>query len=323
MMKRFILLLIFGVITAYVEVLPQNLEVLENRYNYLRVNYEKDIQVLDSLKSILEKRAQQIEVEKQKQNPDANKINAFRSGSVTLSTSINNYQEKLENDVKELRNLSKTLEHKYAARIDSLKLLQKSMPENSEELNREILVYTERQLSIFPQIEMLSFNPRKILEIDLSKAKTNEEKFLLKEYLNNALTEVNSLLKETSIQSEEIENALILQKKSSKFLTDAELDRDIKVGNIARSSSTSRTSVNAGLGDEIKLDYSEQMNSYSLLVNQLNIFNKSENITSQKFMYKSGKTNLNLKEYSELLIEVKQKLNDYKLVLTNKLNQAK
>jgi hypothetical protein len=322
MMKRFILVLIFGIIAAYVEVLPQNLEVLENRYNDLRFNHEKDISVLDSLKGILEKRAQQIEAEKQKQNPDANKINALRAGSVTLSNTINNYQEKLETDEKELRNLSKSLDRKYSVRIDSLKLLKKSKPENSEKLDGEILFYTEKQLSIFPQIELLSFNPRKILEIDLSKAKTNEEEFLLKEYLNSALTEVNSLLNETSRQSKEIENALILQKKTSKFLTDAELDRAVKVGNITRSSSN-RTSVNAGLGDEIKLDYAEQINSYTLLINQLNTFNKLENITSQKFMYKSGKTNLNLKEYNELLGEVKQKLNDYKLVLTNKLNQAK
>ena len=55
----------------------------------------------------------------------------------------------------------------------------------------------------------------------------------------------------------------------------------------------------------------------------LNIFDKTENIATQKFTYKSGKANLNLIKYTELLGEVKQKLNDYKLVLTNKLNQAK
>lgn len=322
-MKRFIGFIILSLISGYAEMLPQNLEVLENRYNDLRAIYLRDVFVLDSLKGILEKRAQQIEVEKQKQKPDADKIIVLRAGSVTLSNTINNYYEKLESSAEELKNLTKSLDSKYSARIDSLKFLKKSIPDNSEKFDNEILFYTQKQLSIFPQIDMLSFNPMKILEIDLNKAKSAEEKVLLKEYLNSALAEVNSLLKETSRQSKEIENALILQKKTSKFLTDAELDRDVKVGNITRPSSNSRTGVNAGLGDEVKLDYTEQINSYSLLVNQLNIFNKSENITSQKFVHKSGEKNINLKEYSELLSEVKQKLNDYKLILTNKLNQAR
>ncbi len=77
------------------------------------------------------------------------------------------------------------------------------------------------------------------------------------------------------------------------------------------------------LADQNKLRIADQINSYALLLDQLKIFDKSESINSQKFIYKPGEANLSLKDYSELLKEVKQKFSDYKLVLTNKIEQSK
>ncbi len=278
--------------------------------------------ILDSLKNILETRAKQIENEKQKLNPDNDKIIKLMAGSVSLSNLIDDYQEKLDANSKNLKQLSKMLEARYSAKIDSLQLLKKSTKENSEKLDGEILLYTEKRLLISPQVDLLSFNPQKILEIDLTKTKNSDEKASLKEYLSSALAEINAELSEVTKQAKEIDAALILQEKTSKFLAETEFDRDFRPGKSSRSS-TARTYESSILSVQDKLVIADQINSYALLLDQLNIFDKSENINLQKFNFKSGKANLSLKDYSSLLKELKQRLSDYKLILTNKIEQSK
>jgi len=321
-MTKIILLSFVCLISFSFNASPQSLDALEKRYDNLRSVVKKDNMILDSLKNILETRAKQIENEKQKLNPDNDKIVKLMAGSVSLSNLIDDYQEKLDANSKNLKQLSKMLEARYSAKIDSLQLLKKSTKENSEKLDSEILLYTEKRLLISPQVDLLSFNPQKILEIDLTKTKNSDEKASLKEYLSSALAEINAELSEVTKQAKEIDAALILQEKTSKFLAETEFDRDFRPGKSSRSS-TARTYESSILSVQDKLVIADQINSYALLLDQLNIFDKSENINLQKFNFKSGKANLSLKDYSSLLKKLKQRLNDYKLILTNKIEQSK
>ena len=321
-MTKIILLSFVCLISFSFNASPQSLDALEKRYDNLRSVVKKDNMILDSLKNILENRAKQIENEKQKLNPDNDKIIKLMAGSVSLSNLIDDYQEKLDANSKNLKQLSKMLEARYSAKIDSLQLLKKSTKENSEKLDSEILLYTEKRLLISPQVDLLSFNPQKILEIDLTKTKNSDEKASLKEYLSSALAEINAELSEVTKQAKEIDAALILQEKTSKFLAETEFDRDFRPGKSSRSS-TARTYESSILSVQDKLVIADQINSYALLLDQLNIFDKSENINLQKFNFKSGKANLSLKDYSSLLKELKQRLSDYKLILTNKIEQSK
>ena len=321
-MTKIILLSFVCLISFSFNASPQSLDALEKRYDNLRSVVKKDNMILDSLKNILETRAKQIENEKQKLNPDNDKIVKLMAGSVSLSNLIDDYQEKLDANSKNLKQLSKMLEARYSAKIDSLQLLKKSTKENSEKLDGEILLYTEKRLLISPQVDLLSFNPQKILEIDLTKTKNSDEKASLKEYLSSALAEINAELSEVTKQAKEIDAALILQEKTSKFLAETEFDRDFRPGKSSRSS-TARTYESSILSVQDKLVIADQINSYALLLDQLNIFDKSENINLQKFNFKSGKANLSLKDYSSLLKELKQRLSDYKLILTNKIEQSK
>lgn len=300
----------------------QSVNELEKYFDNLRSVVEKDNLILDSLKNILETRAKQIENEKQKQNPDNGKIVKLMSGSVSLSNMIDDYQEKLETGAKNLKQLSKMLEAQYSAKIDSLKLLKKTNNQNSEKLDKEMLMYSEKRFLISPKVDMLSFNPKKILEIDLSKTKNSDEQTSLKEYLSSALAEVNSVLTDVTKQSKETDDALTLQKKISKFLAETEFDRDFRLSKTLRSSSV-KTDENALFGGDIRLSIVDQINSYALLLDQVNIFDKTERVNSKKFNYKPGSTNLSLKDYSQLLKDVKQKLSDYRLVLTGKIEQSK
>ena len=321
-MTKIILLSFVCLISFSFNASPQSLDALEKRYDNLRSVVKKDNMILDSLKNILENRAKQIENEKQKLNPDNDKIIKLMAGSVSLSNLIDDYQEKLDANSKNLKQLSKMLEARYSAKIDSLQLLKKSTKENSEKLDSDILLYTEKRLLISPQVDLLSFNPQKILEIDLTKTKNSDEKASLKEYLSSALAEINAELSEVTKQAKEIDAALILQEKTSKFLAETEFDRDFRPGKSSRSS-TARTYESSILSVQDKLVIADQINSYALLLDQLNIFDKSENINLQKFNFKSGKANLSLKDYSSLLKELKQRLSDYKLILTNKIEQSK
>jgi len=321
-MTKIILLSFVCLISFSFNASPQSLDELEKRYDNLRSVVKKDNMILDSLKNILETRAKQIENEKQKLNPDNDKIIKLMAGSVSLSNLIDDYQEKLDANSKNLKQLSKMSEARYSAKIDSLQLLKKSTKENSEKLDGEILLYTEKRLLISPQVDLLSFNPQKILEIDLTKTKNSDEKASLKEYLSSALAEINAELSEVTKQAKEIDAALILQEKTSKFLAETEFDRDFRPGKSSRSS-TARTYESSILSVQDKLVIADQINSYALLLDQLNIFDKSENINLQKFNFKSGKANLSLKDYSSLLKELKQRLSDYKLILTNKIEQSK
>ena len=321
-MTKIILLSFVCLISFSFNASPQSLDALEKRYDNLRSVVKKDNMILDSLKNILENRAKQIENEKQKLNPDNDKIVKLMAGSVSLSNLIDDYQEKLDANSKNLKQLSKMLEARYSAKIDSLQLLKKSTKENSEKLDSDILLYTEKRLLISPQVDLLSFNPQKILEIDLTKTKNSDEKASLKEYLSSALAEINAELSEVTKQAKEIDAALILQEKTSKFLAETEFDRDFRPGKSSRSS-TARTYESSILSVQDKLVIADQINSYALLLDQLNIFDKSENINLQKFNFKSGKANLSLKDYSSLLKELKQRLSDYKLILTNKIEQSK
>lgn len=319
-MIKNVLLILSCLISFTFILLPQSLNELESRYENLRNGIQKENLILDSLKSVLENRAHQIENEKQKQKPDNDKIVKLMAGSVSLSNSIEHYQGKLEESTKNLNRIIKGLDNKYSVIIDSLKLLKKSSKENLEKIDDEILFFTKNKLLISPQVEMLSFNPEKILQIDLNKAKSSEEKLSLTEYLSSALSEVNKLLTEVDSQLEEADEALTLQKKTSKFLSETEFDRDIRFQNLSKSTITNTQGVSSLTGDS-RESIADQFYSYMVISDQLNIFDKSKNVSSRKFSLQTDKSNLSLKDYSNLLKEVMKKLTDYKLVLTNKLEQ--
>ncbi|NWF89307.1 MAG: hypothetical protein HXY50_07555 [Ignavibacteriaceae bacterium] len=321
-MKRIICISFIFFVSNRFFVLAQSLEELEQKYEYYTNVYEKENSILDSLKSILEKRALQIEHEMKKKKPDDEKIIELRSGSATLSNTINFYQEKAENNLKNIKNVSRQLEVKYSSKIDSLKQLKKSKIGNVDLLDAEILAYTRKRLLTSPQIDILSFNPKKILEIDFNNAVTPEEKLLFKEYLRNALSEVEALLSDISKQIKESNNALLLQKKTSKFIADTEFDRDLKIGRVSKSA-TEGVKLGTGVTNDIVFPASEQINSYLLLINQLSFSNKPEDTSIKKFKNELSSSELDLKEYTVLLSAAEEKLEDFKLLLLNKLNSAK
>ena len=64
----------------------------------------------------------------------------------------------------------------------------------------------------------------------------------------------------------------------------------------------------------------EQLHGYALLLNQLNLDLSSGKKLSLQVEPMDGNSSLSLKQYKKMLEELKKKLQEYKLVLSNKIN---
>lgn len=307
----------------------QTLNELENNFVNLTNSYNFEASKLDSLQKVLEYRAKQIDNEKQKNNKD--KVINLMANSVTLSNKVESQQKKVQNITKDIESVKKRLYGKYSVIIDSLKTSQAdgSFKGSKKDIDDRILDYTERRLLVSPKINSLSFNPSKLLEININSIKDPSEKNIYREYLSSALSEINNQISSVDKSYDEVRQIIYLQKKAGRFLEEAEFENEL--GHLHRSNSTANNagessinyggprSSNDGIGivGEAKNSLSVQIASYSFLLNQLDYGKTSRwNNSSQ-----NNKKNLSLKEYQAMLKELKGRLVDYKSVLLNKMDK--
>ncbi len=176
---------------------------------------------------------------------------------------------------------------------------------------------------VAPQVPLLSFNPEKIVQIDLSKLKDVKEKSIYNDYLKNALTEVDSVLNKVKSLSNDFNQIVRLQKKSQKFLEETEFNNNIQVQKYSPEHS-SNGDITSGLsGPYDKTNIASVANSYTLIMNQLNIYGKNDFKNVFNYTEELKKDGLNIEEYNNLLKEVKNRLQEYKLVIVNKIDSSK
>lgn len=296
----------------------QSLTELEKKYEQLNSHLVKENRILDSLKNIFLYKTDEIDSEKKKSDPDKDKIVDLMAGSITLSNRIDEQNKKVNLLEKDLDIVKQQLHKRYTSITDSLESRKKTIGANGDELDAEIFNYTEKKLLVAPPIPLLSFNPGKILGIDIDKTKDPKEKALYEEYLNNALKEIDELWKNTSELITEIDQIVLLQKKTKKFLEEAELESGVihrQQYNIPGQGDETRVSFeNLPIDDQKVLGY--QVQTYRLILDQLD-FEKS--VTGLDWEISLEENNkLDLKEYQKLLKEVKKRLQELKLVLANK-----
>ncbi len=301
--------------------------ILESNYDSLTASLQTETANLDSLKKILDIRAKKINDERNKPNPDKSFIIKLMSGSANLSNEIESRQNKINLLEKQIENLKQRLNGIYTAKIDSLEMLEKSgnYKGNKEDLRSTILYYTEKKVFVSPKIPLLSFRPEKILQVDLNKVKDPNERKLYEDYFKKALKEVDNRLASVNESIKESNSILSLQKKTNKFLEETEFDYTIPPRTDITQPAQTRTDALTLLGSSpvkaIGASYENNLIEYSMLLNQLNfqpLDSKLKWIVSLK-----GKHSIpSLNEYDKLLKEVKKRLLDYKLILTNKINSA-
>ena len=302
----------------------QSVDKLENELNGLKETYTDETALLDSLKQMLNKRAKEIDSAKKLDNADEDNIKQLMAATVLIADRIDKQQKKVNGIEKEIEIIKKKLDEKYTKEIDSLYALEASdnYKGNRDDLHNRILHLTEKKVIVAPKIYSLSFNPEKILKLNPTNAKTLEEKNIYVEYLKEALAEVDKHLERVKKLNDEAAQIITLQEKATEFLEDTEFDTDIRTSNL--SSSNSRTA-----GGESPVDVlsetrlAPQVQSFTLLLRQLNLSPTSDIESSKDFSLDSLRTDLTLEEYKNLLNEVEKGLSDYKLILSNKIETSK
>jgi hypothetical protein len=324
-LKSFFFVLALFLLTIQ-NALPQSLTDLEKNYYTTEKNLKKEKIVLDSLKLVLNAKGNEIDIEKNKKNADKDKIVELMSALITVSNKYDAQQKKVVQLQTKFESSKIELDKEYSAIIDSLKTLQSSgeFRGDMNKLNSDILYYTETKLAIGPKISLLSFDPSKLLKIDPNKSRDSLEKAIYMEYLQDALSEVDYHLKNINEQHSEINQMLALEKKTEKFLKETEFQKGIRTQSSNRSGTNSESLTDeATFGGVNNRDnavkITEQFRVYTLLLNQLNVSIAEDLSATDKLEWGSEGERLSLKEYRNLLEELRKKLQDYKLVLGNKI----
>jgi hypothetical protein len=323
-MNRYFYKLIAIFFFNFVFINSQPLSDLEIKYEQLEKEYMKENAAVDSLGVLILKRAALIDTEKKKNNPDEDKIIELMSGSATLSNNLEKHQRRVNTLEDNIEKIKQRLYKKYSVIIDSLRSQLIPGKENAA-VNSQIYFYTERRLMVSPKIPMLSFNPQKVLKIDMKKIKDVSEKILFHEYLSSALSEVNTLLASVETESNEIGQIVDLEKRTKRFLEDTEVESGMIPRSISRETGGAPGDENTGLDFENVEPRSNESNvkAYNSLLNQLN----TGNIPGPAFNWNRAmneiEKNINMKDYQKLLKEVKLRLQELKLVLANKIDMQK
>jgi hypothetical protein len=315
----------------------QSLDKLEKRYIDLQDSYTTEKLLLDSLQSIFSTRLKEINLEKNKVNPDKDKIASLMGNSVNLSNRVEEQQKKVDKIEKSILSVKTGLNEKYSDIIDSLKNVQIKNKKDKEEVENLILFYSTKRLEVIPGTNLLSFNPDKILELDLNRSNNSIDKKIYSEYLNNALNEVNIVLANVSKESKEINQIIELERKANKFIEETELESGLassKISQIRDQNQETNTEVqNTGPGAYIGIgavedksktnNLNSNVQGYEHLLNQLNtIKSLSARQPLDETLVPLDK-NIDLYSYGKLLKEVKGRLTEYKKLLEQKTGSSR
>jgi hypothetical protein len=311
--------ILFLIVFMNTGTVAQNINKLEQEYDSIKIELAKDKQKLDSLTTVLNKRATLIDTEKEKSDVDNNKVVRLMAQSVVISNQIERQQKRLTLTRKKFEAQRKMVLNRYNVIIDSLQSVRTEQ-KNQESIERSILKYTEKKLSVSPKIKSLSYDPEKILQIDLSTIEDISERSIYEQYLQRALVEVDSQLHDVQNLTSEVEAILRLQGKAQNFIDEIEMDTKIGpylvVSDDYDTKDAEVLSENWRVGD---IENLSDIDSYIVLLRQLELMHPTEYLARWQSVTDSVAVNLSLRDYQELLQEIAQKLQDYRTVLAKKI----
>lgn len=321
-MKYVLVFLIFWLSQIAV---AQGVLVLENRYSDLQQEIEIEKAHLDSLNTLLEKQASLIDAEKQKDTIDKEKVRKLMSESIPLTAQIDAQQKKLNTLQKEQEQLRYQLAQRYSAKLDSLQNLEESGSGNAEELQRQIVFYTEQYLTVSPAFRALSFDPEKIRQINISADGDSLEQAIALNYLRKAQADVSNHLADIEQNRKELEAALRLERKTREFLEEVDDENFALLSQTANPGRTEQSLVGNSpsnvLTDEGALALASRVESMALFFDQLNISNSDELIAAWRYAVQSGETYLTLEEYLTLLKAAEKQLRQFHSIIEKKLKE--
>jgi len=295
-----------------IAILPQT--KTEDRFEKtleLLANQNKE---LDSLNLILTEKVNLINTEKSRKNPNSEKVTELLSNTSKLTNSIEKLELEISSTNKELESVKKILFNYYTSQIDSLKALD---PESNTD---EIIVLTEKKLSVSNKIDLLSFDPSKVLNIKPTKNVTKQKVY--NEFLISAKNEVDSKISEIKKLKEEVNNILALNSAKEEFLEEISFNNRI-VGTKKIDNQTSTESSDYYSNPDVtnaRNSVKEYSASFNGILNQLSLNNiSSTQMNTSRKLNSDYYTSTNLKDFLKLMNKVEKELSDYKLVINNKI----
>ena len=280
---------------------------------------------LGSLNTTLADFAKEID-EAKKANLDQGQVKKLMAQALSVSNEIEQQQNSIRKLQNQLEQHRKNLENVYTAQIDSIQLLLQSDEFSGDRLvlelkHREI---AEKRMMILPLVQSFSFDPQKINSIQSIKSDDPLEQEMLKDYLNNALSEITEKLANLQNTKLELEKIVLLEEKTQHFLEDVDTDGFVgfsSASSLVNLNSPDESSVRASdLGSKANI-IETRIQAYLYLVNQLELNQAVVQTISSMIEPGQSASTLSNQEYLKLLIQIEQRLLDYQEILTKKLNE--
>lgn len=235
-----------------------------------------------------------------------------------LSESIELQKMELNELQGELSAIKSDLAKSYSRGIDSLNqtLSNTTDLKKREEIQKQIYVLSEKRLLMLPKFKSFSFDPHKIVEIDLHNSKDSLEEAIYRDYLNNARSEIIVTLHNLQNMRKEIEELIYLKERGNRFLEDMDDNRPLI---LSSQSFSERTATFSGFN---QTDIFSNLPQAESLINIMEQF-QPEYFPEQKFNWTSpvdsGKVTLTLDEYQKILLRAEDILEGYLDFLNQKI----
>jgi len=288
--------------------LSQN--VKENQLRTLNSQLQENDNRLLQLTGELESKVEFINLRKAEPGFDEDEIKNLMSNTANLTNQIERLQVERDSLTKKYNQIKNDLYLKYTGKIDSLN--KSGLPE--QEKNSLITKLIEKRLYVSPKIEILSFEPSKILSIDTKK--DSQDIKIQREFLTSAKDEIESKLNELSELKNEIATVIDLNRETKDFLEEAEFDNDISYFRSTVQSNETSRNASLGGGNEYNNSLKTQADTFTEILTQLDYNDVPDERT---YSLNNILINNDIEEFNRLILSVEQQLNDYKTVINNKL----
>ena len=290
----------------------------ETKYFELNKQITNQQKILDSLNVVLQKKINVINLEKKKTDSNKTKILKLLSGTAKLTNRIEKTQKEINIISTKLNSVKNKLANIYSTKIDSVKKLNISKKKKDKLLIKLI----EKKLFFSPKIDILTFEPKKILLMQTPKDSVRKKIYF--EYLTSAKKEVENKIKETKKLKSEIENIILLGKESQEFLEESGFDNDVvnyASANQGRTNSGDASLDYSTAGIKSERNIAGQTASFFSLINQLNISSQNKKYSYNLESLRLDEKN-NIYNFKKLIVQVENLLTEYLSVISNKLKNV-
>ena len=324
--KHFLLVMlaIFGLFSL---ARAQDMYNLENDLFKKLITYHKLQFKADSLNEAIKSISRQLNELKKNKTENEETILTVLSTSVSTVNELKVIQKNQSAMNDEINLLRRKLYNIYEARIDSLTNINKSNP--SEIISQLILDLTDKKLLVQPKIGILSIDPLRLLNINITSSSLLP-KDMIREYFTNAIDEVNSHLEVINKSLDETEEIIKLREQTQNFLEESSFETETRPMNLFSTTTTETTTPDGYTADGTRGSSLEALNAiknttllgadtFAAILKQLSSYDNAAQ-QNRFSRYNNTDVKISLEDYSKLLKETKLRLEEYRTVLLKRIN---